>query len=167
MATELDQMMQAVMDSLTAEGGQLATVPYAKYGQELPMLAAAPPALSYYFAHFCAQHGDAEFLIDGDIRLSFADTYAASQRVAQGLIAHHGMQKGDRVGIAARNSANWIISFFGILMSGGVATLLNGWWQGEERRMALTLWIAPWCWRISSALIVSRICRTERTRRLC
>lgn len=132
MATELDQMMQAVMDSLTAEGGQLATIPYEKYGQKLPMLAAAPPALPYYFAHFCAQHGDAEFLIDGDIRLSFADTYAAAQRVAQGLIAHHGMQKGDRVGIAARNSANWIISFFGILMSGGVATLLNGWWQGEE-----------------------------------
>jgi acyl-CoA synthetase (AMP-forming)/AMP-acid ligase II len=132
MATELDQMMQTIMDSLTAEGGQLATIPYQKYGQDLPMLAAAPPAMSHYFAHFCAQHGDAEFLIDGDIRLSFAETYAASKRVAQGLIAHHGLQKGDRVGIAARNSANWIINFFGILMSGGVATLLNGWWQGEE-----------------------------------
>jgi len=132
MTTELDQMMQATMEALTAEGGQLSTIPYQRYGQDLPMLAAAPPALSHYFAHFCAQHGDAEFLIDGDLRLSFAETYAASQRVAQGLIAHHGIQKGDRVGIAARNSANWIVSFFGILMSGGVATLLNGWWQGEE-----------------------------------
>ena len=42
------------------------------------------------------------------------------------------MQKGDRIGIAARNSANWIIAYMAIVMAGGVATLLNGWWQGGE-----------------------------------
>ncbi|WOE75187.1 class I adenylate-forming enzyme family protein [Alterisphingorhabdus coralli] len=132
MATELDKMMQVTMDEMTAEGAPLATVPYEKYGQQLPMLAMAPPSLSHYFAHFCAQHGDAEFLVDGDLRLSFAQTYAAAHQVAKGLLAEHGLQKGDRVGIAARNSANWIVAYMGIIMAGGVATLLNGWWAGEE-----------------------------------
>ncbi|MFM5922849.1 MAG: class I adenylate-forming enzyme family protein, partial [Novosphingobium sp.] len=39
---------------------------------------------------------------------------------------------GDRIGIAARNSINWIIAYLGTLMAGGCATLLNGWWSGEE-----------------------------------
>ncbi|MEO1046263.1 MAG: class I adenylate-forming enzyme family protein [Pseudomonadota bacterium] len=138
MPTELDKIMQATMDAMTADGAPLATVPYEKYGQQLPMLAMAPPSLSHYFAHFCTQHGDAEFLVDGDVRLSFADALAGAQQVARGLIAEHGLQKGDRVGIAARNSANWIVAYMGILMAGGVATLLNGWWQGEELAHGIT-----------------------------
>ena len=30
------------------------------------------------------------------------------------------------------NSANWIVAYMAILMAGGVATLLNGWWRGGE-----------------------------------
>ncbi len=132
MPTELDLQLHAVFDRLTQPGAQLALGGVERFGRTLPTLAAAPPALPQYFAHFCAQHGDAEFLIDGDIRLSFAQTYAAARAVAGGLVAGHGLQRGDRVGIAARNSANWIIAYMGVLMAGGVATLLNGWWQGEE-----------------------------------
>lgn len=138
MATELDQIMQATMDAMTAEGAPLATVEYEQYDQKLPMLAMAPPSLAHYFTHFCTQHGDAEFLVDGDLRLTFAQTLAAAQQVAKGLIAQHGLKKGDRVGIAARNSANWIVAYMGILMAGGVATLLNGWWQGEELALGIT-----------------------------
>ena len=50
----------------------------------------------------------------------------------QGLATRHDLKRGDRVGIAARNSANWIIAYMGVLMAGGCATLLNGWWTGEE-----------------------------------
>ena len=85
-----------------------------------------------YLAFFCATHADKEFLVDGDIRLSFRETYAAARVLAGGLVDGHKLQKGDRVGIAARNSANWIIAYMAIVMAGGVATLLNGWWQGGE-----------------------------------
>ena len=84
------------------------------------------------FAATCAQHGDATFLVDGELRLSFAETHALARRMAAGLIARHGVQRGNRVGIAARNSANWIIAYMAVLMAGGCATLLNGWWTGGE-----------------------------------
>jgi len=132
MLTQLDQETARVMDALTAPGGMLQTVPISRLGRELPMIAAAPPSLPGYFAYFCAQHGAREFIVDGDIRLTFAETYAAARVAAGGLVAGHALQKGERVGIAARNSANWIIAYMAVLMAGGCAVLLNGWWQGEE-----------------------------------
>jgi acyl-CoA synthetase (AMP-forming)/AMP-acid ligase II len=109
------------------------TVTYVeKFGVQLPMLAKAPGNMADYLAFFCATHADKEFLVDGDIRLSFRETYAAARVLAGGLVEGHKLQKGDRVGIAARNSANWIIAYMAIVMAGGVATLLNGWWQGGE-----------------------------------
>ncbi|WP_033925519.1 class I adenylate-forming enzyme family protein [Sphingomonas sp. 35-24ZXX] len=138
MATELDQMMDEAIQALTGEGGMLPLTHFEKYGQKLPMIASAPPALSHFFAYFCMQHADAEFLVDGDTRLTFGQSYAAARKVAAALIAGHGIAKGDRVGIAARNSANWIIAYMGVLMAGGVATLLNGWWQGAELCAGIT-----------------------------
>jgi non-ribosomal peptide synthetase component F len=58
---------------------------------------------------------------------------------ALGLIARHGVEPGDRVGIAARNSASWIVLYMGVLMAGGCVTLLNGWWSGEELARGIDL----------------------------
>ncbi|WP_374283383.1 class I adenylate-forming enzyme family protein [Novosphingobium sp.] len=132
MRTELDLAMDQAVAALTAPGGMLETVPFERYGRQLPMIKAAPATLVDYINHYCEQHGDTPFLVDGPIRLSFREVQAAARVVAGGLVAGHGVQKGDRVGIAARNSANWIIAYIAVLMAGGCATLLNGWWTGEE-----------------------------------
>ncbi|UVO52300.1 acyl--CoA ligase [Sphingomonas sp. SUN019] len=137
MKTELDLKMDATLAALTAEDGQLALGSVERFGVSLPVIAAAPPTLPAYFAHFAAQHGGAEFLVAGDERLTFADVYAAAQQVAGALVAGHGVKRGDRVGIAARNSPTWIVLYMGVLMAGGVATLLNGWWQSDELRAAI------------------------------
>ena len=132
MPTELDKTLDSIMDTLTAPGGAAETVPFVRNGVTMPELKNAPPSLVHYFAHFCHEHGDADFLVDGDIRLTFAETYAAARNAAAGLIVNHGVQRGDRVGIAARNSSNWIVAYMGILIAGGCATLLNGFSSGEE-----------------------------------
>lgn len=132
MPSELDLRIAKATEMLTAPGAPMALTSFKAYGVDLPMVAVAPPALSHYFAYFCAQHGDTEFIVDGDQRLSFKETYALADRVARALVAHHGVQKRDRVGIAMRNTPSWIILYMGILMAGGCATLLNGWWQGSE-----------------------------------
>ena len=51
MKTELDLKMDAIMAAMTAEGGPLALGSVERFGQKLPIIAAAPPTLNAYFAH--------------------------------------------------------------------------------------------------------------------
>jgi len=132
MPSELDQKMMATMEALTQPGELLELETAEKFDQKLPLFKNAPANMADYLAYFCNEHAEKEFLVDGDIRLTFAETYAAARKIAGGLVAGHGVKKGDRIGIAARNSANWIILYMAIAISGGVTTKLNGWWQGEE-----------------------------------
>jgi len=137
MPSALDIRIDQIMAQLTGEGGMLPVVPFEKDGRHYPMIAAAPPALPQYFAHFCAQHGDKDFLVCGDERLSFTQVHAHARAVAGALVEGWGVKPGDHVGLAARNAPAWIILYMGVLMAGGVATLLNGWWQGPELAHAL------------------------------
>ena len=139
MKTELDLALSQVMDSLVAPGGMMQLGTHRQYDRDLPIIAAAPPSLAHYFAHFCTLHGDREFLVDDGVRLTFAQTLAAARAAAGGLIVSHGLARGDRVGIAARNSANWVVAYMAVLMAGGVAVLLNGWWAGEDLAHGLDL----------------------------
>ena len=139
MPTQLDNALEAIITGLTAEGQVFATIPFVRDGVELPVFAAAPPTLAHYFAHFANQNKDVPFLVDGDTRLTFGETYAAAACVAESLMHDHGAQKGDRIGLAARNSANWMIAYMGILMAGGCATLLNGFSSGEELAYGIEL----------------------------
>jgi long-chain acyl-CoA synthetase len=139
MPTQLDNALEAIITGLTAEGQVFATIPFVRDGVELPVFAAAPPTLAHYFAHFANQNKDVPFLVDGDIRLTFGETYAAATCVAESLVQDHGVQKGDRIGLAARNSANWMIAYMGVLMAGGCATLLNGFSSGEELAYGIDL----------------------------
>jgi len=133
MATsELDLVIDKTLEALTQPGQLLELDTINKYGVDMPIFKNAPQNVSDYFAYFCNEHADEEFLVDGDIRLTFGDTYKAARVLAGGLVEGYGVQKGDRIGIAARNSANWVILDMAITMAGGVSTKLNGWWQGDE-----------------------------------
>ena len=139
MPTQLDNALEAIITELTKEGQPFHTTPFERGGVEMPAFTMAPPTLAHYFAYFCNEHKDVEFIVDGDIRLTFGDAYAAATCVAEGLTTLHGIEKGDRVGIAARNSANWMIAYMGITMAGGCATLLNGFWSGDELAYGIRL----------------------------
>ncbi|MBO9511732.1 class I adenylate-forming enzyme family protein [Erythrobacter sp. A6_0] len=132
MQTDLDRDINRVTDAVTADGQMFALKTVTRRGVDMPAFVNAPPSLAHYFAHFCNQNKEALFLVDGDQRLTFGEAYAAAGKVADGLATRHGVKKGDRVGIAARNSAQWAIAYMGTIMAGGCATLLNGWWTGEE-----------------------------------
>ncbi|MEM7779524.1 MAG: class I adenylate-forming enzyme family protein [Pseudomonadota bacterium] len=139
MPTQLDNALEAIMLELTKEGQPFHTTPFDRDGTEMPAFTVSPPTLAHYFAHFCNEHKDVPFIVDGDIRLTFGESYAAAVCVAESLVTEHGVEKGDRVGIAARNSANWMIAYMGIAMAGGCVTLLNGFWSGEELAYGIRL----------------------------
>lgn len=132
MASELDRRLLQANATLTGEGGPFPLGATMRDGVEIPYILTAPPTLIEYFAHFCAQHGDKTFLVDGEERLSFAQAHALAVRVAKGLLERHGVARGDRIGIAMRNASAWVIAYMAVTMAGGIATLLNGWWQTRE-----------------------------------
>lgn len=139
MASTLDRHLEVINARICAPGSPFETVTINRFGRDLPVFRNAPPCLPALFAHFCAEYDAREFLVDGEVRLTFGETYALAERAARGLIARHGVKPGDHVGIAARNSANWIIAYMAVLMAGGCATLLNGWWTGEELAEGIAL----------------------------
>lgn len=139
MPSEMDRSLKRHLDGHLAPGALLELTEIERFGTPLPAFRNAPPTLGAFFAYYCGRYGDQPFLVDGDIRLTFAETLAAARVLAGGLIETHGVQKGDRVGIAARNSANWIVAYMAVLLSGGCATLLNGFSTGQELSEAIAL----------------------------
>jgi HIP---CoA ligase len=75
--------------------------------------------------------GDAEAVVDGPLRLSFAEVVDRI-RCAAGAFAGLGIEKGDRVAIWAPNSAEWLIAAFGLLTAGGVLVPVNTRFKTDE-----------------------------------
>ncbi|WP_447764507.1 class I adenylate-forming enzyme family protein [Sphingopyxis panaciterrae] len=132
MPSALDLRLEAAYNLITGPGGPIQVGSVERFGRDLPFIANAPTNLADYVAFFCAQHRDATFLVEGDERLTFGELYTAARKVAAGLVEGYGVQRGDRVGIAMRNANAWCVTYVGVLLAGGCATLLNGWWQGGE-----------------------------------
>ncbi|GAA5174265.1 class I adenylate-forming enzyme family protein [Pseudonocardia eucalypti] len=72
---------------------------------------------------------DRTHLIQGDRRLSFAEMFAAVDRVA-GEFRAAGLRAGDRLLLLAPNSPEWVISMWAGLRLGAIVALGNGWWSG-------------------------------------
>lgn len=143
MPSQLDPIFAAHLARVTAPGSPLEVGEIEIDGLRLPAFTRAPPTLNAYFAQFCALHGDKTFLVDGERRLSFAETYDAARQMAGGLVEGWGLRPGERVAIAARNSANWAIAYMAVLLGGGCATLLNGFWTGQEMADGIDLADCP------------------------
>jgi len=137
MRTQLDERMDAGIAALTGAGGPLALGEVTLGGIALPVISTVPATLPAYFRHYAVEHRDKVFLVAGDERLTFAEVQAVAEAVARALVAGFAVQPGDRIGIAMRNSPSWIALYMGIVMAGGIATLLNGWWQSEELAAAM------------------------------
>ena len=75
--------------------------------------------------------GDAEAVVDGPLRLTFAEVVHRI-RCAAGAFAEFGINKGDRVAVWAPNSAEWMIAAFGLLTAGGVLVPVNTRYKSEE-----------------------------------
>jgi long-chain acyl-CoA synthetase len=97
-----------------------------------------PATLPDFFRTFCALNANNEAVVAGDERFTFAELDVLSERVAHGLAAR-GIGKGDRVAIAMRNCPSWILAYMAIVKAGGIATLLNGWWESHEMEHAIRL----------------------------
>ncbi|MET0912054.1 MAG: class I adenylate-forming enzyme family protein, partial [Acidimicrobiales bacterium] len=72
-------------------------------------------------------------LVDGitDAEYTFARVWEASRGLARSL-QDEGIEPGDRVGIVAPNSPEWVVAFHGALMAGATVTTLNPLYKERE-----------------------------------
>jgi len=78
------------------------------------------------------QHGDAEYIVFDDERITFAEHYRRAACLAHSLVDRFGVRQGERVAIAMRNYPEWFVAFWGVIAAGAVAVPLNAWWSGAE-----------------------------------
>jgi acyl-CoA synthetase (AMP-forming)/AMP-acid ligase II len=83
-----------------------------------------------------ARFGDAEALVDGDLRLSWTELAARVDDIAASVVAA-GLQKGERAAIWAPNVAEWIFAALGVLAAGGVVVPINTRFKGDEAAYVL------------------------------
>ena len=135
MRTELDRKFDQTLAEVMAPGGRL-VIERDELGRAF--VANFPATLPVFFKTFCALNADVEALVAGEERFTFADLDSLSDRLAKALVTR-GIGKGNRVGIAMRNCPSWIVGYMAALKAGGIATLLNGWWESHELAHALEL----------------------------
>ena len=135
MRTELDEKFDDTLAQVIGPGGRI-IIERDEFGRAF--VANFPGTLPLFFKTFCALNGQVEALVAGDERLTFADLDSWSDQLAKALVTR-GIRKGDRVGIAMRNCPAWVVGYMAIVKAGGVATLLNGWWESHEMELAIAL----------------------------
>jgi len=82
-------------------------------------------------------HGDKDFLVYEDERITFAEHARVVAGLAHALAERYGIQKGDRVAIAMRNLPEWVMAFWAAISVGAVVVPLNAWWTGPELAFGL------------------------------
>jgi long-chain acyl-CoA synthetase len=78
------------------------------------------------------------FLIQGDRVITFREHEELVHATAARLRAH-GVGPGDRVGLFAANSPEWVATFFAVIALRAIIVPCNGWWSAEEMAHACGL----------------------------
>ena len=116
---------------LTATGGSFEMEEVVIRGIPTRTWKTAPATLRSVF-ELSALHGDKDFLVDEDERVTFEENFRSVAAVGHRLIDRFGVRPGDRVAIAMRNLPDWVTAFWATITVGAVAVPLNAWWTGEE-----------------------------------
>ncbi len=77
-------------------------------------------------------HGDKEYIVQGELRISYADHLQRVASTARALSENYGIEKGDRVALLAANGAEWVIAWWAVASLGGILVAFNGLWTADE-----------------------------------
>jgi long-chain acyl-CoA synthetase len=121
---------------MTAAGSMFETERTSVNGIEMTVWKHAPSTLRQILDLSLA-HASRDFLVYEGQRFTFDEHFRAASTLAHRLIAS-GVAKGDRVAIASRNLPQWVIAFWGTVLTGAVVVPINAWWTSEELQYGLS-----------------------------
>ncbi|MEO9140481.1 MAG: FadD3 family acyl-CoA ligase, partial [Jatrophihabitans sp.] len=82
-------------------------------------------------ARAAREFGDAEALVDGDVRLSWVELEEQVRTMARCYLAS-GVETGDRVAVWAPNTFHWVVAALGAQWAGAVLVPVNSRYTGHE-----------------------------------
>src|SRR5690606_25380479 len=132
--TQTDPMQ--IIAGLTGPGGQWELEPAEVLGVEIPVFKHRHRALHEVLAA-SAEFGDHPYVVTLERTLTYGEHAARVSSLAQALRTEYGIEKGDRVAIAAANELGWIQVFWATVSIGAIAVGYNAWWSERELEYGL------------------------------
>ncbi|MFW6092449.1 MAG: class I adenylate-forming enzyme family protein [Pseudomonadota bacterium] len=124
-----DQLRE-VWAELTAPGAQFEVTEITVRGNPMRAYVNAPSSLREIWLA-SAVHGDRDYLVYHDERLTYAEAHRQVASIACWL-TEQGVGPGDRVAIAMRNYPEWMLAYWATVSIGAVVVGVNAWWVGPE-----------------------------------
>lgn len=81
--------------------------------------------------------GDADFIVSGDVRLTYDQFFERADALAGHLIDERHIEPGQSVAICMKNSPEWMIGFVAVVLAGGVGVLINSRGTGDVMLSAI------------------------------
>ena len=108
-------------------------------GEPAEVFAQRKPSLRESLATAAVQFGDRVYLATVDRDYTYAETARIVGHLTERLATRYGIGKGDRVAVAATNTAEYVMVVWATIALGGINVGLNGWWTGPELRYGIQL----------------------------
>ncbi|MBF6436484.1 class I adenylate-forming enzyme family protein [Nocardia cyriacigeorgica] len=121
----------AAIGKLTGPGGPFEMTVQQVLGAPTPVLVNRERSLADVLAA-STRWGDRDYLVTEHTRLSFTEHAAAAGALARALRDRYGVGKGDRIGILAANTPEWVVAFWAAQCLGAIAVGYNAWWAPPE-----------------------------------
>lgn len=144
--------LREVWGELTGPGGTFEVSETEIGGVALRNYAKAPPTLRDLWLG-SAVHGDNDYLVYGDDRLTYTQTHQQAAALS-GWLSAQGVGPGDHVAIAMRNYPEWMLAYWSVVSMGATVVGMNAWWVGDELLYA-----------VNDSTPKVMICDTERLER--
>lgn len=116
---------------LSGPGQLFEVVEDTMHGRPIRTYANRPRNLRELFG-FRFVHGEREYVVQGERRLTFGEVFDRALRLASTLHEDFGLGRGDRIGVIGANHPDWVVSFWTVVALQGIAVPFNAWWTSEE-----------------------------------
>jgi long-chain acyl-CoA synthetase len=126
----------AARQELMSEGSPFAVSEIEVRGVPIKVFTQSPPTLRALW-EMSAAFADRDYVVYEDERYTYAEIHAHVRALAHTLHHTHGVGRGDRVAIAARNYPEWLVAYWATVSIGAAAVGMNAWWTPTEMAYGL------------------------------
>ena len=134
--SEIAQKLREACTQLTSTGAPFEVQRRQFNGVDVLAYKNAPATLRDALAEG-RNHGDKTFITFGEEQISFNAYFNSVDKLANHLVNHYGVSKGDRVAIAMRNYPEWMVAFTAVISVGAIVVPLNSWGKADDLAYAL------------------------------